>query len=142
MVSGIRICTLAVAVKTQDLVSNFSELAGPQPRLGTSVFSFLMNKDSYAKLPPDLKKVIDDNSGLPLAKQIGRVWDAAEKPGRDAAVAEGATFYTIEGAELERWKAATTGVTQSWIDQMNAAGLDGQALVDDAKALIAKYAAE
>jgi TRAP-type C4-dicarboxylate transport system substrate-binding protein len=73
---------IAPAVKTQDLVSNFSELAGPQPRLGTSVFSFLMNKDSYAKLPPDLKKVIDDNSGRNIAKWAGQNWIDIEVPGK------------------------------------------------------------
>jgi TRAP-type C4-dicarboxylate transport system substrate-binding protein len=38
---------IAPAVKTAELVSHFSTLSGSQPRLGTNVFTFLMNKDSY-----------------------------------------------------------------------------------------------
>src|SRR3546814_5587500 len=62
------------------------------------------------------------------------------RTGRAAAKASGASFHSIEGEELARWQAATAGVTEAWIAEMNAAGKDGEALVDDARALIAKYA--
>jgi len=132
---------VTLPLKVHELTTSHTEIGGRRG-LYTAVFLFAMNKARYDSLPADLRKVIDDNSGLALAKQIGRLWDAAEKPGRDAAVAQGATFYKIEGAELERWQAATTGVTAAWIAEMKAAGKDGQALVDDARALIAKYAGE
>src|SRR3546814_11585014 len=97
-----------------------------------------MNKARYEALPADLRAVIDANSGIALAKQIGRVWDEAEQPGRAAAKASGASFHSIEGEELARWQAATAGVTEAWIAEMNAAGKDREALVDDARDLIAK----
>ena len=31
----------------------------------------------YKKLPDDLKKIIDDNDGLHLAKTVGKAWDRA-----------------------------------------------------------------
>src|SRR3546814_20769962 len=99
-----------------------------------------MNKARYESLPADLRQVIDDNSGIALAKQIGRVWDEAEHPGRAAAEASGATFHRIEGEELARWQAATAGVTQPWIAEMDAAGQEGEALVDAAKELIDTHA--
>src|SRR5215475_4848654 len=58
---------IAPAVKMQDLTSYFTTLSPPQPRLSTAIFTFLMNKKKYESLPPDLKKVIDDNSGRKLA---------------------------------------------------------------------------
>jgi hypothetical protein len=60
----------------------------------------------------------------------------------DAAVAQGASFNPIEDAELARWQTATAGVMTAWIAEMDKAGKDGQALVDDARALIARYAEE
>src|SRR3546814_5782391 len=87
-----------------------------------------MNKARYEALPADRRAVIDANSGIALAKQIGRVWDEAEQPGRAAAKASGASFHSIEGEELARWQAATAGVTEAWIAEMNAAGKDGEAL--------------
>jgi len=132
---------VTLPLKVHELTTSHTEIGGERG-LYTAVFLFAMNKARYDALPEDLRRVIDDNSGTALAKQIGRLWDAAEKPGRDAAVAQGASFYTIEGAELARWQAATAGVTQAWITERNAAGQNGQALVDEATALIAKYAVQ
>jgi TRAP-type C4-dicarboxylate transport system substrate-binding protein len=50
---------IAPSVKMQDLTDYFTTLAPPQPRLSTSIFTFLMNKQKYESLPPDLKKVIE-----------------------------------------------------------------------------------
>ena len=36
----------------------------------------MMNKDSYAKLPADLKKVIDDNSGAEVSQVARRALGA------------------------------------------------------------------
>jgi TRAP-type transport system periplasmic protein len=131
---------IAPAVKTQDLVSNFSELAGPQPRLGTSVFSFLMNKDSYAKLPPDLKKVIDDNSGRNIARWAGENWIAIEVPGRKVVASKPKNkFHTIPLAEVEKMKKAAQPVFDRYYAEMKKIGVDGEALVADARAMIDKY---
>lgn len=132
---------VTLPLKIHELTSSHTEIAGTRG-LYTAVFLFAMNKPRYDSLPEDLRKVIDNNSGTPLAKQIGRIWDEAEKPGRQAAADLGDSFYTIEGAELARWQAATAGVTQAWIAETNKTGKDGQALVDDARALIAKYAGD
>ena len=98
-----------------------------------------MNKNTYESLPDDLKAVIDANSGMSLAQKIGKVWDEAEEPGRQAAEERGNEFYVIEGAELERWKEASQPVIEAWIEQMSANGQDGAALVEDARSLIAQY---
>ena len=66
---------IAPSVKMQDLTDYFTTLAPPQPRLSTAIFTFLMNKQKYESLPPDLKKVIDDNSG----RQPGP--DSPSRPG-------------------------------------------------------------
>ena len=131
---------IAPAVKTQDLVSHFSILAGPQPRLGTNVFTFLMNKKSYDKLPADLKKVIDDNSGRNIAKWAGQNWMDIEEPGRKIIAAKKKNkFYTIPDAEVAKMKKAAEPVFQRWYAEMKKIGVDGPALVADARALIDKY---
>jgi TRAP-type transport system periplasmic protein len=131
---------IAPAVKTPDLVSNFSELAGPQPRLGTNVFTLLMNKDSYAKLPPDLKKVIDDNSGRNIATWAGENWAAIEIPGKKVAMSKPKNkFYTIPIEEVDKMKKAAQPVFDRWYAEMKKIGVDGPKLVADARALIDKY---
>ena len=132
---------VTLPLKVHELTTSHTEIGGKRG-LYTAVFLFAMNKARYESLPADLRRVIDDNSGTPLARKIGRVWDQAEIPGRQAAADLGDSFYTIEGEELARWQAATAGVTEGWIAEMTAAGKNGQALVDDARALIARYAEE
>ncbi len=107
--------------------------------LYTAVFLFAMNKARYESLPPELKAVIDRNSGLALAEHAGRVWDAAEAPGIAAAKARGNTIFTLSDDEVARWKAATRPVIDRWIAETDARGLDGRALYEEAKALVARY---
>ena len=107
--------------------------------LYTAVFLFAMNRARYESLPADLRKVIDDNSGMGVAKWAGAIWDAAEKPGIEAAEARGNTIYTLDAVEIERWKAATRPVIDDWIAETTARGLDGRALYDEARALIGRY---
>lgn len=132
---------IAPAVKTPELVSHFSTLAGSQPRLGTNVFTFLMNKDSYDSLPPDLRKVIDDNSGRNIAQAAGQNWRDIETPGRKIVEAQAKNkFYVIPEGEVAKMKTAAEPVFQRWYAEVAKAGIDGPALVSDARALIDKYA--
>lgn len=125
-------------LRIHELTDSHTEFGGDRG-LYTAVFLFLMNKDTYGKLPADLKKVIDDNSGIELALQVGEAWDKAEEPGRKAAADLGDAFYVIDGAELERWKAATEPAIEEWVKARDAAGDDGQALLDAAEKLIDQY---
>jgi TRAP-type C4-dicarboxylate transport system substrate-binding protein len=132
---------IAPAVKTPELVSHFSTLAGSQPRLGTNVFTFLMNKDTYDSLPPDLRKVIDDNSGRNIAQAAGQNWRDIEAPGRKVVEAQAKNkFYVIPDGEVAKMKTAAEPVFQRWYAEVAKAGIDGPALVSDARALIDKYA--
>jgi TRAP-type C4-dicarboxylate transport system substrate-binding protein len=128
-------------LRVHELTNSHTSFAGDRG-FYTSVFLFGMNKDRYESLPDDLKKVIDDNSGMALARQIGKVWDEAEGPGLQAAEATGAEFYVIDGAEFERWKQASQPAIDAWIEQMDASGQDGAALVEEARSLIAQYSAQ
>ena len=128
------------AVKVPELVSHYSTLSGPQPRLGTSVFAFLMNKASYNKLPSDLKKVIDDNSGRKIARATGENWRAIEGPGLAAVKAlKKNKFYKIAPDEVAKIRKAAMPVFDRWLNEMKGQGIDGTALLKDARALIDKY---
>ncbi len=134
---------IAPAVKTPDLVDNFSRLAGDQPRLGTNVFTFLMNPTSYNKLSKEMKKVIDDNSGRNIADAAGRNWDAIEAPGRKVVESRKKNrFHTIPAAEVAKMKAAAEPVFARWFEEMGKIGVDGKTLLTDARALIEKYSAK
>ena len=106
------------------------------------ILAMLMNKQSYAKLPPDLKKVIDANSGEQLAKAFGRRWENDDKPGIARAKKLGHPIIVLSAEEEARWRKVTEPVYQSWIKTMDGKGLPGKQMVAEAVALVAKYKAE
>ena len=121
------------------LYRHFSELPYSLRALYTAVFILAMNQAKYDALPPDLKRVIDANSGLALSKSMGAQWDASAPPARKLAVDHGNTFYVIPASELSNWQQATAGLAEEWVKDVSAKGNDGAALLKSARDLIAKY---
>lgn len=122
-------------LKIHQLVENHTEVKGERG-LYTQFFVFSMNKKSYNTLPADLKKVIDDNSGIQLAGHIGKLFDESEWQGHAVSVDEGNSFYMLSPEETANWKEMMAPVTSEWIASMKG---DGQRLYDKAQSLISKY---
>ncbi|WP_246624681.1 TRAP transporter substrate-binding protein [Oceanobacter mangrovi] len=127
-------------LKIHEMVKYATEIHGKRG-LYTQFFIFAMNKDSYDKLPADLQKVIDNNSGIETAGWIGQVWDTAEVRNRQTVVDNGNKINVLSPAETERWKQAMQPVTDDWIAEMDKEGYDGKALYKKANDLIEKYEA-
>jgi TRAP-type C4-dicarboxylate transport system substrate-binding protein len=128
------------SVKVQELVKFHSETDPAEAALYTSVFIFAMNKAKYDALPADLKKVIDANSGRALSGQIGKTFLLADAEGKKT-IGKNAV-NVIPKAELESWKKAGQPVIDAWVADVSTKGANGKQLLDDARALIAKDAAE
>jgi TRAP-type transport system periplasmic protein len=69
------------------------------------------------------------------------VMDAGDEVGLKIAQDRGNTIVTLDEAETQRWKDAAEPLIQKWVDEMTASGMEAQALVDDARALIEKNSA-
>lgn len=104
-----------------------------------SPINTLMSQRSYDKLPPDMKKIIDDNSGLAYTKELGVVWDSLTGPAKKTIVDQGGTLYSISDAEKQRWIKAVQPVYQIWIAEMDKRGLPGKQMFDDLLVTTAKY---
>jgi len=129
---------VTVPLRISELVENHTGFE-TNPGLYTATFVLTMNNDSYDRLPDDLKAVIDANSGPDVAAMFGAVMDAADIKGREIAEASGNTVTALDDTEKARWMAAAQPVVDDWLVEMDALGIDGQALIDSAKTLIAKY---
>lgn len=126
------------SIKIAELAPNHTQFSGKNG-LYTGTFFFAMNKDSYAAMPDDLKKIIDANSGKELARLFGQAMDAGDKRGAELATKAGNTTITLDEAETAKWKAQGEAVTKKWIADMDAKGLNGTGLYKDATDLIAQY---
>ena len=129
---------ITLPLKISELVENHTEFTG-EHGLYTATFVFAMNRDSYDNLPDDLKQVINANSGIETAAWAGRVMDAGDVAGRAKAAADGNNIVTLDAAETARWAVAASSVVSDWVAEMKDKGIDGQALVDEAKALVEKH---
>lgn len=127
------------SVKTSELVKNHTGFAGDHG-LYTQTFGFIMNLDSYNRLPDDLKKVIDANSGAAVAAEFGRAMDAGDAAGLKMAQDLGNNIVTLDEGETARWKEVANATVEQWYKDMEAAGADGRALYKQATELVAKHA--
>lgn len=98
-----------------------------------------MRQASYDKLPPDMKKVIDANSGIGYTKKIGEIWDELTVPAKKTITDRGNTLYRLDEAERQRWMKAVQPVYKVWIAEMDKRGLPGQKMFDDLLATTKKY---
>ncbi|MBV6633277.1 MAG: TRAP transporter substrate-binding protein [Alphaproteobacteria bacterium] len=132
---------VAMPLKLAELTEHGTELANGR-RFGTSTFLFAMNKDAYESLPADLQAIIDEHSGAEFAAAMGKAWDAVEPKGVELARENGVEVITLDDARTAEFDALNAAITKRWLDDMAARDLDGQALVDAAKAAIADHTAE
>ncbi len=108
-------------------------------RFGTSVFLFAMNNDTYAALPDDLKKIIDNNSGRAFAEEMGAVWDAAETTGKNLQYSSGSALVRLEPDVTANIIELSEKVVERWVEDVKAKGIKGQAIVRWARSAIANY---
>ncbi|WP_299828109.1 TRAP transporter substrate-binding protein [uncultured Roseobacter sp.] len=128
---------VTAALKIPELVDNHTEFTGNA--LYVLTFVLAMNKDRYEGLPDDLKKVIDDNSGLEFSVFAGGTQADSDGPARQAAADRGNNIVTLNEEETAEWKAVAQPIYDEWVADMNEKGIDGQALIDEARMLIDKY---
>jgi len=116
------------------------QVEGPnKERFGTTTFQVSMNKNTWAKLPPDVQKAFDANNGEARVRAVGKVWTDSEAGGLAVAMKHGNKHVVLTDAELAAFKDKLEPVVQRWVDEVKTKGIDGKALVDQARALIAKY---
>jgi TRAP-type C4-dicarboxylate transport system substrate-binding protein len=130
---------VAPAVKVHELTKFHAEFPTSSPALYTTAFVMTMNKAKYDNLEPDLKKVIDANSGLATSAWLGKMQQAGDANGRKLAVDRGNAIHTFTEAETQEFIKASNSITQTWVSDMDKRKLDGKALLQGARERIARY---
>ncbi|AZO76536.1 MULTISPECIES: TRAP transporter substrate-binding protein [unclassified Bosea (in: a-proteobacteria)] len=126
------------SIKVQELVKNHTEIPG-SPTLYVATFVLAMNKAKYEGLAPDLKAIIDKNSGAAASAMAGKVWDEQAVVVSEMVKKRGNTITTIDEAEAARWRKATEPVIEGWIKTAKDKGLDGDKLLAAARAALTKH---
>ena len=131
---------IAPAVKMQELCNYFTTLAPPQTRLSTAIFTLLMNKKKYESLPPDLQKVLDNNSGRNLAPTVIKIWDQIELNGEKVMHSKKKNkFVQLSPEETAKFKKKVQPVFDRFKKLLDDSGANGAQILADAEALEEKY---
>jgi TRAP-type C4-dicarboxylate transport system substrate-binding protein len=130
---------VSASLRIGELVKNHTEF--PDRGIYVATFILAMNKDAYDRLSPDLKAVIDAASGADFSANAGRLQQGEDVPSRKTAEDMGNAIIVLAPEEAARWEAAAAPVTEAWIAEMDAQGIDGRALYDTAREAIQKYEA-
>jgi TRAP-type transport system periplasmic protein len=103
----------------------------------TTAMFVVMNKDKWAKLPPDVQKVFTEVSQEWIAKH-GEAWDQADQAGREFVIGLKREFIHLPDAEQQKWKEAVKPVLDDYVKKAKDKNLPGDALLADVQAEVAK----
>lgn len=127
---------IVVPLKVHELADSHTTPAGDKSMYNT-FFIWAMNKNSYNKLPDDLKALIDANSGLDASGWAGRAMDEGDAVSLEVTEATGNEMHMMTEEATSEIKAISEAIVSEWVAEMTDKGLDGQAMYDDAVQLIA-----
>lgn len=122
--------------KLYEPVKSHTEVA-----FGASPAMLVMNKKAYESLPEDLRRIIDEHSGMKISAQLGKIWDEDVDKSRAAAFKKGNEQQILAPEELSQWKAAVKPVIDSWIS-VNAKRGNSRKVYEDALQLTKQYGAK
>jgi TRAP-type transport system periplasmic protein len=127
------------AIRLHETLRNHTQFSA-SPTFYTASFVLAMNRARYDALPADLKAIMDANSGQAAATMAARVWDE-QGPTVEAMVRRRPNNSIVELDEVEtrRWAQATQPVIDAWVRAMGERNIQGGALLERARALIAQY---
>ncbi len=127
------------SVKVHELTKFHAEFDPAGGSLYTTTFVMAMNKNKYNALPPDVKKVIDNNSGMATSAWLGKTQQAGDAAGRKSASDRGNTIFTVNAAESQDFRRKSRAIEVEWVEDMNKRGFDGRKLLETARSLIEKH---
>lgn len=133
-------CEGVPSIKLQEIARHALDTAPGMPRMANTIFAFTMNQARYDGLPADLKKVIDDNSGLAASAWAGETaFDAVVAPHQKIARDAGEKIHFLPEAEYQRWVKAAEQIDDEWVKTVSAKGANGKQLLEEARALVRQY---
>jgi TRAP-type C4-dicarboxylate transport system substrate-binding protein len=103
-----------------------------------SSFGVGMNPDFYAKLPPDLKALVD-KSMVGVEKEVGEAWDALDVPGKKALMDGGGEAIKLSPEENAKFRKVGADVAVAKVKELDGKGLPATQTYELMKALAEKH---
>jgi TRAP-type transport system periplasmic protein len=104
----------------------------------TMAMMVVINKKKFDSLPDDIKKIIQNNSGLDFSTECGRIYDATDEPFRERALKKGIIEYNLDPKEKRKLEALTLPLRVRWVKDMKSKGLPGKEVLKSVLELLGK----
>ena len=93
-------------------------------------FWVAMNKMKFETLPEDIKKVIEENSGLPFSRASGKAFGKSSTAMKQICNQTGMQEVSFPKIEKQKLLGLTYPLKEQWVMNMEAKGLPGRAILD------------
>ena len=105
---------------------------------GHPAIAVLMNRKKYESLPPGVQKAIDD-AVLWGSQSMTAIDNAHDTESLELVKSLGHTIVNLTPEEMKPWYAAVKPIHEAWIEKMEAKGLPGRQVFEEAQRLTKKY---
>jgi len=126
------------SIRLHEALRFHTEIPG-SPTLYIATFVLAMNKAKYEGMPADLRAILDANSGMVAARMAARPWDEQGPVVEEMVRRRGNQIIELSPEEVARWRRTTEPVVTNWIAAMRERNIDGGALLEEARALVAQF---
>ena len=97
-----------------------------------------MNLDVWNSFPPDIQKIIDEESAKAADLSI-KGWDKEDQKGIDFAKSRGQEVIYLSSEEMVRWREKIRPLWYQWVADTEAKKLHGKQVLDETLRLFNKY---
>jgi TRAP-type C4-dicarboxylate transport system substrate-binding protein len=103
---------------------------GTETDFYTMTMMVVMNQRKYDSLPEEIKKIIDETTGMAMSVEAGKVYDQTNAPMRQLCQKKGMQSMQLPLEEKKKLEELTLPLREKWVKNMEAKGLPGQAVLD------------
>ena len=127
---------IVAPMKVHELVKYHTLLPG-DGRFGSAVLMLILNERKIDALPADLNSVVEDLSGPFMADLAANAFRDGEASGEAAARARGNEIIEFSEQEAARFRELVAPALDRWVAEVGERGIDGRALITEARNAIA-----
>ncbi|MDP4593328.1 MAG: C4-dicarboxylate ABC transporter substrate-binding protein, partial [Beijerinckiaceae bacterium] len=116
------------------------QVEGPnKTRFGSIIFQVSMNQAKWDSLPKDVQKAFNDASGPDWWQEAGAIWAGSDEIGLKLIKANKNNYIVLNDTQTAAFRTALEPVAQRWVKEVSSKGINGKALLEEARATVQKY---
>lgn len=105
---------------------------GTETEFYTMSMMVVMNERKWNSLPEDVKRVIDETTGMVMSEEAGKVYDDTNVPMKNLCIKQGMQVLQLPLEEKKKLEALSMPIRSQWVMDMQSKGFPAQKILDAA----------